>query len=181
MNRSNNITSIETNRLILRGITEKDVDEIFILRSDSDMMQFIPRPKCKDKTDALALIRIIQMGIQKRESVNWGITLKGENKLIGTIGFVRMQLEHHKAEIGYMLHKDYYRQGIMQEALDCIIKHGFETMSLHRIEAVIDPENIASEKLLIKSGFVKEGHFKENFLFENKYLDSVYYALLNHL
>ncbi|MGY0034483.1 GNAT family N-acetyltransferase [Pedobacter sp. NJ-S-72] len=49
----------------------------------------------------------------------------------------------------------------------------------HSLEAVIDPDNYASEKVLIKHGFVKEGHFKENSFFDGKFLDAVIYSLIN--
>ena len=61
-----------------------------------------------------------------------------------------------------MLLPEYHGKGIAVEAIKELIKYGFEIMKLHSIEAVIDPENLASEKVLQKSGFVKEAHFKEN-------------------
>lgn len=172
------IENMETKRLLLDEITEADVKEILILRSDPEMMRYIPRPMCKDEEDAMNLIRLIQIGRQKSDSINWAIRLKENGLLVGTIGYVRIHAEHNKAEIGYMLHKDLFGQGIMSEAMEAILSFGIEKMKLHRIEAVIDPGNIASEKLLKKFGFEYEGHLKENFLFEGRYLDSVHYALL---
>lgn len=169
---------LETERLVLNSIDEQDWEQVFRLRSDEEMMRYIPRPKCKDREDAIKLIRLIQAGNHKGDSVNWGIRYKDNPKLLGTVGFVRMYPEHNKGELGYMLDKDYFRQGIMQEAVKSVIEFGFDTLGLHRIEAVIDPRNLASEELLKKFGFRKEGHLKENFLFESEYLDSVYYALL---
>ena len=52
-------------------------------------------------------------------------------------------------------------------------------MQLHSIEAIIDPENFASEKVLQKNGFVKEAHLKENEFYDGRFLDTVIYSILN--
>jgi ribosomal-protein-alanine N-acetyltransferase len=52
-------------------------------------------------------------------------------------------------------------------------------MKLHSIEAIIDPANISSEKVLQKNGFVKEAHLRENDFFNGRFLDTVIYSSLN--
>jgi ribosomal-protein-alanine N-acetyltransferase len=94
------------------------------------------------------------------------------------IGFYRMKPENYRAEVGYILSADFHGQGVITEALERVIQFGFEEMKLNSIEAVIDPENFGSEKVLLKNNFVKEGHFKEHAFFEGKFLDSVFYSLL---
>ena len=89
-----------------------------------------------------------------------------------------MKKEDDRAEIGYMLHPKFHKQGIMQEAIIPVMKYGFTKMNLHSIEAVIDPRNKASENILKKNKFTKEAHFKENMLFNGEYLDSVHYSIL---
>ncbi len=169
---------LETERLCLRQIYEDDKKEIFALRSDKDIMQYVPRPLMKTLDEAVVFIKMINENIDKQEFINWGITFKSNNKLIGVIGFYRMQKENYRAEVGYMLHADFHKKGIMQEALDVVIEYGFKQMKLHSIEAVIDPRNTASENVLIRSNFVKEAHFRENFLHQGEFLDSAHYSLL---
>lgn len=168
---------IETARLRLRAVTEDDYEMVYVLRSDPEMMRYIPRPLCADYRDALKLIRTMKENHEKQESLNWVITLKDSDELIGTVGYVRIKAEHNRAELGYMIHSREQGKGYMKEAIAAVIHYGFKTMGLHSIEAVIDPGNVASEKILQHFGFEKEGHFKENFLFEGKYLDSVCYTL----
>jgi ribosomal-protein-alanine N-acetyltransferase len=95
------------------------------------------------------------------------------------IGYYRMKPENYRAEVGYILSAEYHGQGIMTEALQRVVQFGFEEMGLNSIEAVIDPENYGSEKVVLKNNFVKEGHFKEHAFFEGKFFDSVFYSLLN--
>lgn len=78
-----------------------------------------------------------------------------------------------------MLHPDYWRKGIISEALKRTIDFGFENMNLHTIKANINVENDASRQMLIKHGFVKEAHFKQDFYFRGQFLDSEIYGLLN--
>jgi [ribosomal protein S5]-alanine N-acetyltransferase len=170
---------LETERLLLRRVVKEDVNEIFSLRSDKETMKYIPRPLVKTEEEALAHIEMIYEKIENNEGINWAITLKNAPKLIGLIGHYRIKPEHFMAEIGYMLLPEYQGKGIITEAIKETVKYGFEIMKLHSIEAVIDPENLASEKVLQKSGFEKEAHLKENEYYEGRFLDSVIYSILN--
>ncbi|WP_426485585.1 GNAT family N-acetyltransferase [Flavobacterium sp. 2] len=169
---------IETERLLLRRITNDDVNEVFELRSNPETMKYIPRPLAKNNEDALAHIATINTNIDNNIGINWAITLKDNPKLLGIIGYYRMQPENYRAEIGYMLLPEFHGKGIIPEAVNRLITYGFKDLKLHSIEAVIDPENQASEKVLQKCGFVKEAHFKESEFYEGRFLDKVIYSLL---
>ncbi len=73
------------------------------------------------------------------EAVTWGIALRNEPQLIGTICLWNIQKEHYRAEVGYNLHPDYWAKGIMQEAIKEVIDYGFNVMKLHSIEANVNP------------------------------------------
>lgn len=169
---------IETERLLLRRMTNDDVNEVFELRSNPETMKYIPRPLTKNNEDALAHIATINTNIDNNIGINWAITLKDNPKLLGIIGYYRMQPENYRAEIGYMLLPEFHGKGIIPEAVNRLITYGFKDLKLHSIEAVIDPENQASEKVLQKCGFVKEAHFKESDFYEGRFLDKVIYSLL---
>ena len=171
--------NLETERLYLRRVVKEDVNEIFALRSDQEVMKYIPRPLLKTEEEALAHIAMIDEKIDSNEGINWAITLKGNPKLIGIIGHYRIRPEHFRAEIGYMLLAEYQGKGIISEAIKEVVNYGFEVMKLHSIEAIIDPENFASEKVLQKNGFVKEAHLKENEFYDGRFLDTVIYSILN--
>jgi ribosomal-protein-alanine N-acetyltransferase len=171
--------NLETERLYLRRVVKEDVNEIFALRSDQDVMKYIPRPLVKTEEEALAHIAMIDEKIDSNEGINWAITLKGNPKLIGIIGHYRIRPEHFRAEMGYMLLPEYQGKSIISEAIKEVVNYGFEVMQLHSIEAIIDPENFASEKVLQKNGFVKEAHLKENEYYDGRFLDTVIYSILN--
>ena len=175
----NPFPNLESDRLLLRRIVEGDVQEIFAMRSDAENMKYIPRPLVKNLDEAMEHLAKIDSGIENNEAINWAITLKGNSKLLGIIGFYRTKHEHYRSEIGYMLLPEIHGKGIASEAVGIVTKFGFKKMKLHSIEAVIDPKNSASEKVLQKNGFIKEAHFKENEFFEGKFLDSIIYSKLN--
>lgn len=171
--------NLETERLFLRRVDKKDVNEIFALRSNAEIMKYIPRPLAKTTEEALEHIAMIDLKIESNEGINWAITLKGSPKLIGIIGHYRIKPDHFRAEIGYMLLPEFQGKGIIPEAIKKVVDYGFDTMKLHSIEAIIDPENKASATVLEKNNFVKEAHLKENEFYEGCFLDTVIYSLLN--
>ena len=170
--------NLETHRLKLRRLISKDVNEILALRSNPEIMKFIPRPLITTSEEALEFITKMDVNIDSNSLINWAITTKENDRLIGMIGYYRMKPENYRAEVGYLLSAEYHGHGIITEALQRVVRYGFEEMGLNSIEAVIDPENFASEKVLLKTNFVKEGCFKEHQFFDGKFLDSVFYSLL---
>ena len=171
--------NLETERLILRRVDNNDVKEVLALRSNPETMKYIPRPLLKNDEDALAHIAMIDEKIESNEGINWAITIKGDPRLIGVIGHYRIQKENYRAEIGYMILPEYNGKGIVTEAVREAVKYGFEVMKLHSIEAVIEPGNLASAKVLERNGFIKEAHLKENEFYDGRFIDSVIYSLLN--
>jgi len=171
---------LQTERLILKEMTELDAPALFEMRSNPVIMKYIDRPLPTDVDDIKTLIQKMVVMKEKREGISWGIFKKEHPEVnIGNIGFFRIIAEHYRAEIGYMLSIEEQQKGIMYEAIQKIIEYGFNSMQLHSIEANINPANIASQKLLEKAGFVREAYFKENYFFNGQFLDSAIYSLLN--
>lgn len=170
--------NLESSRLLYRAVELSDANEIFELRSDPKSMEFIPRPLAKNIDDAIAHIKMIQEKTNLNEGINWAITEKGNDKLIGLIGHYRIKPESFRCEIGYMILPQYQGKGYITEAIKTVLDYGFNTMQMHSIEAIIDPGNFASEKVLLKNGFIKEAHLKENEFYDGKFIDTVIFSLL---
>lgn len=170
--------NLETERLLLRRLNDNDVNEVLELRGNPETMKFIPRPLAKNTDDALEHIKMINDKIDENIGINWAVTIKGSDKMIGLLGHYRIQPENHRAEIGYMILPQFQGKGYVTEAVKAVMEYGFNQMNLHSIEAVIDPGNYASEKALQKIGFVKEAHIHENELYDGKFWDTVIYSML---
>jgi ribosomal-protein-alanine N-acetyltransferase len=171
--------NLVTEKLSLRQLTPEDVNELFKLRSDEKVNRFLTRNPSRTIEDAGAFINKINRGIRNNESMYWAITLKSDNRMIGTICLWNIQPENYRAEIGYELNPDFWGKGIMKEAIAKVIHYGFDIMKLHSLEADLDPGNFQSIMLLEKNGFIKEGHFRESTYFNGKFLDRAVYSLLN--
>jgi [ribosomal protein S5]-alanine N-acetyltransferase len=170
---------LETCRLLLRAVSDTDMEQVYLLRSDPDSMKYLGKDPMNNKTQALEMIEKLTVAHQTNEGITWAIALKEEpSRLIGTGGFWKITKEHYRAEIGYMLLPDYFNKGYMSEALQKMISYAFDKMNLHSIEANINPDNLASEALLVKMGFVKEAYFKENFYYKGNFEDSAIYSLV---
>ncbi|OOG71598.1 GNAT family N-acetyltransferase [Flavobacterium sp. A45] len=171
---------LKTKRFLLRQLNANDADAILSLRSNDEVMKYIPRPYLKTKEEALELIAMFDDKIENGIGINWGIYfLEEPENLLGIIGYYRMKPEHYRAEVGYMIFPEHSGKGIVSEALQKVVEYGFKEMKLHSIEAVLDPENKGSEKVLLKNGFTKEAHLIENEYYEGRFLDTMIYSLLN--
>lgn len=169
---------LQTERLVLREIGYLDAQEIHVLRSDPRIMAYLDRDPDVSVEATATFINLLKENLQGREGIVWGISLQDKRKLIGTAGFWRIDAGHRRAEIGYTIHPDHQGRGYMHEALQIILDYGWQRMNLHSVEANVNPNNTASIELLENNGFVKEGHFKENWYYNGKFLDSAVYSLL---
>ena len=172
------ITHLQTKRFFLSPILLTDVNAVFEQRSDPRVIRYMGRHPMKTRDEASAYIAKTIDGVSKGEYYKWALREEKDGEFIGDIGIFNIDKKRNRAEIGYALRADYHRKGIMTECLEKILDISFQELNFHSIGAEIDPHNQASEKLLKKHGFRKEGHFTEDYLFDGKYLDSAYFSLL---
>jgi ribosomal-protein-alanine N-acetyltransferase len=117
---------LETNRLILRGLRPSDAPALFGLRTNDQVMRYIDRVRPKDIAESEAAIQKQNENFTKGTSLIWAVELKIKpGPMIGNLGFWNTDLANHRAELGYMLHPDYWRQGILTEALSEVLDFGF--------------------------------------------------------
>lgn len=171
---------LSTERLLLRQVTQEDVNEIFFLRSDNRVLKYLAKEPARTINEASLFIKKINELENTNNGITWGINLKGEKKLLGTICYWNITKDHYRAELGYALHPDLHGKGIMQEALSEVLDYGFTAMRLHSVEARVDPLNEASIKLLERNNFIREGHFKEDYFYNGKFLDTTVYSLISN-
>lgn len=170
---------LRTERLLLRKLDKTDANEMFFLRSNEDVLRYLGKEPAASVQEAEEFIEKINKAVDANESILWGIVFPGNpSVIIGTICLWNFQKEHYRGEIGYILHPDHWRQGIIKEAINSVVDYGFNVLGLHRIEAFLSPGNIASSTVLEKTGFVKEAHLKENFYFKGEFSDTLIYSKL---
>ena len=170
------VPMIRTERLQLRSLTLKDSDIIFAYFSNPEMTRFYGMEPFQSKLESDKFIKDF---IDDYTTLyRWGIVEKSTGFLVGTCGFHAVSDKHRRAEIGYEIDLPYWGKGYATEAIQGLVKFGFDSMELNRIGANVYPENIGSRKVLEKAGFTHEGLLR-GYLFQGgKYHDANVFSIL---
>jgi ribosomal-protein-alanine N-acetyltransferase len=172
---------IRTERLLLRQPTMKDVEWYFEYFSRPEIVWGGGEPGPKNMSAAREEFRKYLIDLyRKRQGFRWIITLKGDGRPIGTLGFYKWAPSAgHQAEMGYDLAKEHWGKGIMTEAMSAVIDFGFEKMELNRIEVFIMPRNKRSIKMIKNLGFKREGLLRQRYFDEfGNFTDDVLFSML---
>ena len=171
--------SLETQRLLLREITESDAPALLAIHSDAEHMKWFGADPLQDIQGALGLVNLFAgWRQQSNPGTRWGFELKGEPGLIGTCGLFAWNRSWRKCAIGYELAPHAVGQGLMREALEAAISWGFRTMELNRIEAQVHERNLPSLAVLAKLSFVQEGRLRQVAYWGGKHHDLLQFSLL---
>ncbi|MDB5264185.1 MAG: ribosomal-protein-amino-adic N-acetyltransferase [Adhaeribacter sp.] len=152
---------LTTEKLKLRQILPADQMQIFCALSNRQVIKYygVEYHSYPDTGEQMNWYRELY---QNKTGLWWAISLLGSDVLIGACGYYNWQAAHRRAELGYWLLPDYWRQGLMRDALQTIIPYGLNALNLHRIEAYVETENQASGQLLRRLGFQHEGTLQES-------------------
>jgi ribosomal-protein-alanine N-acetyltransferase len=168
----------ESERLLLREINHSDEKDLFRFLSDDEVMKRTDLKTQSTIHDTEKFVKYVNKGCRKEKSIWWGITTKDSNVIIGIVGFPNWIKKQFRSEVGAVLAKEYWSQGIMTEAMDAVIRFGFTAMKLNRIEATLMPHNMSSMKFLKKLGFQEEGILREYRFFKGQFHDVKMVSLL---
>ena len=170
---------LSTTRLILSQPTVADTEDVILqMNSTSEISEntlTLPFPYHKQHADYW--FQMAEFSFKKKEAFIFGIREKENLKLIGAIG-LHLDIENHKAEVGYWLGKSFWNKGYVSEALQKVLKFGFEELNLNKIYASHFLHNPASGKVLEKNGFVYEGTLYQEIFKNNQFLDIKRYGFL---
>ncbi len=167
---------LETNRLNLREITDADTDGIFSCFSNDEVTKYYGQDSIVSTEEANKFVHFFAQSFREKRGIRWAIERKDTKEFIGTIGFNALTLKHKRAEVGYEIHPDHWRKGYAKEALQAVIAYGSNDLGLTRIGAVVFLENLASNQLLEKLGFIKEGVLKRYMYQNGKAYDTIIYG-----
>lgn len=169
---------LETERLILRPITELDAKYIFNIFSDPEVAKFDWFYPIEDTEIALKMIRNYYTSFTSKEEITWGIQPKGSDELIGICCLGDFEVRSRRAVIGYDLAQKEWNKGYATEAVKVLVDYGINRMELNRIEAFITPGNDASVRVLEKLNFTREGLVRERDLIKGELVDGIIMAIL---
>ncbi len=158
---------LETARLHMRRLTERDLDELAALRSDAEIMRFIGEQSRERVSQRL---QVYMSWYEKFGFGMCGVSLKGQRPLIGWSGLGTLE-DTGEIEVGYGFDKPYWGQGFATEVAAAWLRYGFEHIGLKRIVAIAMPENIGSRRVMEKLGMRYERNAR------HYGVDVVYYAM----
>ena len=170
---------IESKIFRLRPIVKSDIDAIVKYTNDRSVTRytFIPFPNTRE--NVVDFLKRSQRSEKKGTGLNFGIEYKATGEIIGAIGFNAINKNFNRGELGYWLAKKYRNEGIMTEAVRLVVKYAFTHMKLKRIHVFVEPDNIASIKVLEKCGFENEGLLKKFIKQKKRYKDMCIFAIIN--
>lgn len=171
---------LETERLLLRAITKDDAEGIFDCFSNENVTRYYGQETLENLEQAEAFVEFFSNSYKEKRGIRWGIERKGTQGIIGTIGFNAWSPKHKRAEIGYEIHPEQWRNGYTSEAVLKVLRYGFDELGLTRIGAVVFIDNEASSNLLTKVGFQKEGVLR-GYMYQNgKAHDTYVYSIIKN-
>jgi len=167
---------IATKRILLKLLSLEDAKDLFLYRSLPEVYKFqcwVP----KNISDAEEFIKTFSITYKIVEGhwTQFGVYLRKDNSLVGDCGFCVQS--DKQVEIGYTISPPFQRMGIGREAVKLLIDFLFREVSIKKIIAKTDPENIGSIKLLQRLGFQKETHLKRSVKIRGEWKDDVVYSL----
>ena len=169
------IPVLKTARLTLRPVSLTDLEAMFNYASNENVARYVTWKSHKSLDATKEFIELILNGYKQGNHLLWGIEY--EQKLIGTIDFVSINLTHKFAEVGYVLSEAYWNKGITTEAAKKLIDFGFNELGLVRIQARCFEENIGSQKVMEKSGMLFEGILRKSMFVKGNHQNVKMYAI----
>jgi len=169
---------LSTKRLRLRELRESDAPVLLSIFSNPHTMRYYGSEKMTGIEEIEGMLMSFKQGFEKKQAIRFGIELKETGELIGTCGVHNWAKRVNRIEMGYELNQEKEGNGYMSEALTAMIPFAFQQMNIHRIGALIHPNNESSRKLVQNLGFREEGVLRDYVYAGGEYMDLIMYSIL---
>ena len=171
-------TTIHTERLTLRWFEAGDAAALFVIFSDPAVVRYWSSAQWEDVSLAQTMIEETIAAYDSGEGIRLAVVLAASGELVGQVNLYHMFASNRRCEVGYAFARPFWGKGYAMEAMQAALDYAFGLLDLNRIEADIDPRNEASEKVLTRLGFGKEGYMRERWIVNGEVCDTAYYGLL---
>lgn len=161
---------LECDRIILRKMDRSFADDMFEYASNPAVTKYLTWDVHPNRRFSYNYLGYVNSRYRTGEFFDWAITMRDSGKMIGTCGFTRFNFSSYSAEIGFVLNPKYWGYSIAPEASRRVIRFGFDTLELHRIEARYMENNIQSRRVMEKSGMTFEGIYRDMMLVRGQFV-----------
>lgn len=148
--------TIKTERLLLRQFVESDLENVYKGLSNPEIIKYYG-VSYKTLEDTKAQMQFFADLEKEGTGIWWAVCSLDNKTFYGAGGLNSLGKEHKKAEIGFWLLTEFWGQGIMTEVMPIICSYGFDNLDLHRIEGLVETENLNCKNAMKKLGFKHEG------------------------
>lgn len=163
----------ETDRLILRSFVYEDGDDFYEIVAHPENLPFI-FPALKDKN--LALATMVEK-FMRSPLGNWALIDKASGRMIGALCFEKIDERQLTAELSYFLKKDYWGKGLMTEAVKNLVFLTFYEIRLKELTIITHEENVASQMVAKKTGFVQVEQYRGSDRYSHKMRNYLKFSL----
>ncbi|WP_294214465.1 GNAT family N-acetyltransferase [uncultured Chryseobacterium sp.] len=170
---------LTTERLILRQFREDDIEEVYRGLSHQEVIKYygVQYDSLSATQEQMDWFRQI---VEEEKGIWWAVCNRHNPTFLGAIGFNDWSKKNRKIETGYWLLPENWGKGIITEAGHAACRYAFEFMSVHRIEAVVETENLGSRKVMKSLGFEYEGTMRDCEIKNDRWISLEMYAKLNN-
>lgn len=170
---------LETERLVLREITERDFDAVHAYGSDPEVVRYVPwGPNTEQDTHDFLAHCLLSAAAEDRRDYVFGVEFRDDPGLLGSVGLYIKGTDEGQAMLGYAYGRAAWGRGIATEAARVMVAMGFDVLGLRRIWAACDPENTASRRVLEKVGMQVEGLLREDTVIRGEVRDTLLWGIL---
>lgn len=170
--------TLDTRRLRIRAVAESDLPDLLSVNGDPEVTRFLPYATWTDLNDAAAWLARMQALQAAGTGLQLVLEQLANGQAVGTVLLFKLDEASARVELGYVLGRAHWGTGLMREALSAVIAHAFSAGGLRRIEAEVNPDNLASNQLLRALSFTLEGRARKRWVAKGAAYDTHLYGLL---
>lgn len=167
-----------TERLVLRPLSLQDRDGLFEVDSDEEICRLSLAIPFTNITEASARIRSYQAYARQGYPIPWAVIRTSDNTFLGTCGITQFDEGTQVLQLGFTYRRNMWGQGYGTEALSACIDFLFSRTQTYRIECHCWPDNLASRRVMEKSGMAFEGILRGSRISRFGRHDACVYAIL---
>ncbi|CAN5166231.1 N/A [soil metagenome] len=169
---------LDSRRLTVRALEEGDLADLMAINGDDAVTRYLPYASWNSSADGQAWFERMRNIEASGTAVQLVVVEKLSARVVGTCLLFHLEAASARAEIGYVLGRAQWGQGLMLEALQALVTHAFGPLGLRRLEAEVNPDNLASCRLLERLGFTAEGLLRQRWVAKGQACDIRFFGLL---
>ncbi|WP_162833561.1 GNAT family protein [Streptomyces sp. CB09001] len=170
--------TLDTGRLRLRPVAEADADFLYAMHSSTHVMRYWDSPPWTERSRAGRFVEMCRTMAEEGTGVRVAVDRASDGAFVGWCCLVEWNPVCRSASLGYCLDEAMWGRGYATEAAHALLRWGFDTLDLNRVQAEADTRNAASARVLEKVGFVREGTLREDCVVDSEVSDSWVYGLI---